>query len=66
MRRKMKMIVDNGHNVTRATDMKFAIDEGACVAGCQVAVVNIETNTSDLNNVKKMWICVNCLINRVQ
>lgn len=50
----------NGHNVTTATCMTFAIDEGVCIADCQVAVVNIETTISDLNKVERNWICVNC------
>ncbi|XP_052097174.1 uncharacterized protein LOC127732145 [Mytilus californianus] len=63
LRRKIKMFVANGHNVTTATDMKFAIDEGAGVAGCQVAVVDIETTISDLNKVKHKWIGVSSLTN---
>lgn len=57
------MFAENEHNVTTATCMTFAIDEGVCIADCQVAVVNIETTISDLNKVERNWICVSSLTN---
>ncbi|VDI38611.1 Hypothetical predicted protein [Mytilus galloprovincialis] len=63
LRQKIRMYVANGNNVTTAEEMKQAIDEGLGVAGCQVAVVDVNADQSELQKVKHKWSGINSITN---
>lgn len=59
MRLKMRLYVAEKHNIIKASDMKAALDSKGGVAGCQVAVVEVNTSkqvtfTHKFKNVSQM------------
>lgn len=42
LRKKMRLYVADGNDIKFPADMKMAIDTSGGVAGCQVAVVNVD------------------------
>ncbi|CAC5416400.1 unnamed protein product [Mytilus coruscus] len=57
------MYVANGNNVTTAEEMKQAIDEGLDVGCCEVAVVDVNADQSELQKVKHKWSGINSITN---